>query len=76
MYGEACEDLAAGVHDRRAAVVGSGTRSSLPGTIELRAARMQATYAGKALYYYAQEEPGEVHCHNVDLNGGLCGRDC
>lgn len=50
---------------------GSGVRSSLLGTIERRDGRMQVTYAGKPLYYYAHEEPGEVRCHNVDLNGGL-----
>lgn len=52
-------------------VAGSGVRSSLLGTIERRDGRMQATYADKPLYYYAHEEPGEVRCHNVDLNGGL-----
>jgi predicted lipoprotein with Yx(FWY)xxD motif len=52
-------------------LAGSGVRSSLLGTIERRDGRMQATYAGKPLYYYAHEEPGEVRCHNVDLNGGL-----
>ena len=29
------------------------------------------TYAGKALFYYAHEGPGEVLCHNVNENGGL-----
>jgi hypothetical protein len=29
------------------------------------------TYAGKPLYFYDHEGPGEVRCHNVDLNGGL-----
>jgi hypothetical protein len=29
------------------------------------------THAGKPLYYYAHEAPGEVRCHNVDLNGGF-----
>jgi hypothetical protein len=24
-----------------------------------------------ALYYYVDEGPGEVRCHNVDLHGGL-----
>ena len=50
---------------------GSGVRSSLLGTIERRDGRMQVTYAGKPLYYYAHEGAGEVRCHNVDLNGGL-----
>lgn len=52
-------------------VAGSGVRSSLLGTIERRDGRMQVTYAGKPLYYYAHEGSGEVRCHNVDLNGGL-----
>ena len=36
------------------------------------------TYGGRPLYYYAHEAPGEVRCHNVDLNGGfwwVVGRD-
>ena len=36
-----------------------------------RDGRLQVTYAGKPLYYYAHEGPGEVECHNVNLNGGL-----
>ena len=28
------------------------------------------TYAGKPLYFYVNEGPGEVRCHNVFLNGG------
>ena len=31
----------------------------------------QVTYGGQPLYFYAHEGPGEVRCHNVDLNGGL-----
>lgn len=48
-----------------------GVDPSLLGTIERRDGRMQATYAGKPLYFYAHESPSEVRCHNVDLNGGL-----
>jgi predicted lipoprotein with Yx(FWY)xxD motif len=48
-----------------------GVKQSLLGTIERRDGRRQVTYAGKPLYFYAHEEPGEVRCHNVDLNGGL-----
>jgi predicted lipoprotein with Yx(FWY)xxD motif len=49
---------------------GSGVRSSLLGTITRRGGRRQVTYAGKPLYYYAHEGPGQVLCHNVFLNGG------
>ena len=47
-----------------------GAKSSLLGSIRRRGGRRQVTYAGKPLYYYAHEAPGEVRCHNVDLNGG------
>ena len=43
---------------------------SLLGTTERRDGKLQVTYAGKPLYYYAHEGPGEVKCHNVNLNGG------
>jgi predicted lipoprotein with Yx(FWY)xxD motif len=33
--------------------------------------RLQVTYDDQPLYFYANEAPGEVRCHNVDLNGGL-----
>jgi len=48
-----------------------GVRAALLGTIKRRDGRRQVTYAGKPLYYYAHEGPGEVRCHNVNLNGGL-----
>ena len=52
-------------------VAGNGVNRSLVGTVKRRDGRLQATYAGKPLYYYAHEAPGEVRCHNVNLNGGL-----
>jgi len=50
---------------------GKGVRRSLLGSVRRRGGRRQVTYAGKPLYYYAHEGPGEVLCHNVNLNGGL-----
>jgi predicted lipoprotein with Yx(FWY)xxD motif len=50
---------------------GEGARGSLLGTVERRDGSLQVTYAGRPLYFYAHEGPGEVRCHNVDLNGGL-----
>ena len=52
-------------------VAGAGVDEKLLGTIERDSGRQQVTYAGRPLYYYAHEGPGEVRCHNVDLNGGL-----
>jgi predicted lipoprotein with Yx(FWY)xxD motif len=51
-------------------VAGKGARQSLLGTIR-RGNRRQVTYRGRPLYYYVDEGPGEVRCHNVDLHGGL-----
>ena len=48
-----------------------GVRKSLLGTVRRRNGKRQVTYAGKPLYYYAHEGPGQVLCHNVNLNGGF-----
>jgi predicted lipoprotein with Yx(FWY)xxD motif len=50
---------------------GKGVDGSLLGTTKRRDGKLQVTYAGKPLYYYAHEGPGEVKCHNVNLNGGF-----
>ncbi|UUY02052.1 hypothetical protein LRS13_15160 [Svornostia abyssi] len=46
-------------------------KASLLGTTRRRDGRLQVTYNGQPLYYYVNEGPGEVRCHNVFLNGGL-----
>ncbi len=50
---------------------GNGVKASMLGTVKRRDGKLQVSYAGKPLYYYAHEKPGEVRCHNVNLNGGL-----
>jgi predicted lipoprotein with Yx(FWY)xxD motif len=52
-------------------IAGRGVRKSLLGTVRRRGGRRQVTYAGRPLYFYAHEDPGQVLCHNVNLNGGL-----
>ena len=48
-----------------------GVKQSLIGTVRRRNGRLQVTYNGWPLYYYAHEGPGEVKCQNVDEFGGL-----
>jgi predicted lipoprotein with Yx(FWY)xxD motif len=50
---------------------GGGVNADLLGTVERRDGKVQVTYAGQPLYFYAHEGPGEVKCHNVNLNGGF-----
>jgi predicted lipoprotein with Yx(FWY)xxD motif len=69
-YG-ACAEAWPPVFTKGAPVAGRGLRRSLLGTTRRRDGRRQVTYAGKPLYYYAHEGPGQVLCHNVNLNGGL-----
>jgi predicted lipoprotein with Yx(FWY)xxD motif len=69
-YGE-CAVAWPPVLTKGAPEAGSGVDDSLLGTIRRRNGTRQVTYAGKPLYFYAHEGPGEVECHNVDLNGGL-----
>jgi predicted lipoprotein with Yx(FWY)xxD motif len=69
-YGE-CARAWPPVYTKGAPRAGRGVRQSLLGTTRRRDGRTQVTYAGKPLYFYAHEGPGEVRCHNVNLNGGL-----
>jgi predicted lipoprotein with Yx(FWY)xxD motif len=69
-YGE-CARAWPPVFTRGRPRAGRGVDGSLLGTIRRRGGRRQVTYDGKPLYYYVNEGPGEVKCHNVYLNGGL-----
>ena len=69
-YG-ACAKAWPPVYTKGKPVAGRGVKRSLLGSIRRRDGRRQVTYAGKPLYYYAHEGPGQVRCHNVYLNGGL-----
>jgi predicted lipoprotein with Yx(FWY)xxD motif len=50
---------------------GAGLDSELLGTTEREDGSTQVTYNGHPLYYYVDDPPGEVLCHNVDEFGGL-----
>ncbi len=69
-YGD-CAEAWPPVYTRGRPRAGRGVNQALLGTVKRRGGRQQVTYAGKPLYFYAHERPGEVRCHNVNLNGGL-----
>ena len=69
-YGE-CARAWPPVYTKGRPRAGPGVNNSLLGTIRRRDGRRQVTYDGKPLYYYVNEGPGEVKCHNVNLNGGF-----
>lgn len=49
---------------------GKGVRQGLIGTTRRRDGRLQVTYNGWPLYFYAHEGLGEVRCQNVTIHGG------
>jgi predicted lipoprotein with Yx(FWY)xxD motif len=48
-----------------------GVKQSLIGTVRRPNGRLQVTYNGWPLYFYAHEGPREVKCQNVSEFGGL-----
>ncbi len=56
---------------RQPPTAGAGVNDRLLRTIRRADGRLQVTYNGRPLYFYEHEGPGEIRCHNVDLNGGL-----
>lgn len=50
---------------------GGGAKQALLGTTERDDGTTQVTYDGHPLYYYVDDPPGQVLCHNVDEFGGL-----
>jgi predicted lipoprotein with Yx(FWY)xxD motif len=46
-------------------------RQRLLGTTARRDGSVQVTYDDRPLYYYANEGPGELRCHNIFHEGGL-----
>jgi predicted lipoprotein with Yx(FWY)xxD motif len=52
-------------------VAGRGARRGLLATTRRRNGRRQVTVDGRPLYYYVDDAPGRVLCHNVEEFGGL-----
>ena len=69
-YG-ACAEAWPPVFARGRPIAGRGVQNWLLGTTRRRGGGRQVTYAGRPLYSYAHEGPGQVLCHKVLLNGGL-----
>lgn len=49
---------------------GSGAKQSLLGTTKRKDGKLQVTYAGQPLYYYVDDSPGTILCHDVNEFGG------
>jgi predicted lipoprotein with Yx(FWY)xxD motif len=57
---------------RRKPLSGGGAKASLVGTIRRANGRLQATYAGRPLYYYiGDRKPGQILCQGVSEFGGF-----
>ncbi len=52
-------------------VAGKGAKQSLLGTTRRKNGKLQVTYAGHPLYYYVDDSPGTILCHDVAEFGGL-----
>jgi predicted lipoprotein with Yx(FWY)xxD motif len=50
---------------------GDGVRARRLGTVRRRGGKRQVTYRGRPLYYYVDDAPGRVLCHDVLEFGGL-----
>lgn len=49
----------------------AGAKQSLLGTTKRTNGKLQVTYAGHPLYYYVDDSPGTILCHDVEEFGGL-----
>jgi predicted lipoprotein with Yx(FWY)xxD motif len=52
-------------------VAGRGVRAGRLGTTRRRSGKRQVTMNGRPLYYYVDDAPGRVLCHDVEEFGGL-----
>jgi predicted lipoprotein with Yx(FWY)xxD motif len=66
----ACAEAWPPVYTKGEPQAAGGARQGLLGTIR-RDGKLQVTYKGQPLYYYAHEGPNEVKCQNVEEFGGL-----
>lgn len=69
-YGE-CAEVWPPVLTKGKPVAADGVKQSLLGTTKRKNGKLQVTYAGQPLYYYVDDSPGTILCHDVDEFGGL-----
>jgi predicted lipoprotein with Yx(FWY)xxD motif len=69
-YG-ACASVWPPVLTKGKPVAGSGAKQSLLRTTKRANGKLQVTYAGHPLYYYVDDSPGTILCHDVEEFGGL-----
>jgi predicted lipoprotein with Yx(FWY)xxD motif len=69
-YGECAEAWPPVLTDDDPVAAGRVSAKKL-GTTQRSDGTTQVTYNGHPLYYYTDELPGEVRCHNVATHGGL-----
>ena len=69
-YG-ACAEAWPPVFTEGVPTASKGTRQNLLGTTKRTDGKIQVTYGGHPLYYYAHEGKNEVKCHNIQGFGGL-----
>jgi predicted lipoprotein with Yx(FWY)xxD motif len=68
---EECAELWPPVYTRGRPRAGRNVRAGLLGTTRRRDGRLQVTYAGRPLYYYAHEGAGQVLCHDIFSAGAI-----
>jgi predicted lipoprotein with Yx(FWY)xxD motif len=69
-YG-ACAEAWPPVVTEGAPQAGAGADAAKLGTAKRTDGTTQVTYNGHPLYYYVDDGPGEIGCHNVEEFGGL-----
>jgi predicted lipoprotein with Yx(FWY)xxD motif len=69
-YGE-CAEVWPPVLTKGKPVAAAGAKQSLLGTTRRKNGKLQVTYAGHPLYYYVDDSPGTILCHDVEEFGGL-----
>jgi predicted lipoprotein with Yx(FWY)xxD motif len=55
---------------KRKSSAANGVSPGLIGTTKRSDGRLQATYAGRPLYYYVSDSPGNIRCQDVEEFGG------